>query len=746
MRLVLAAVTLLSLAVAVVAPTYGYPTLAAAAWVWLFVALVSGSAVLVVQRVYPWAGLADAVIRVGVMALAIVIGAGLVLGAAGSITRGAYVALLAVVFAASRVGRENPGPKAPRLQAFPSLPAIPTFAVAFTAALLIFIIGYGLSHSPLTAYDSLSYHLYFPGRWLQDHSLSIIPTPFSDEAQAYAPANGELYFLWLMLPLHGDLLARIGQVPFYLLIGVTLYALARRIGARAGHAVYAALFCFVSRPMVEQAVGADVDLICWAMFLSTLYLGLVATDRNERRDWVVWGIAAGLYFGTKYVALVYAPVIVLLPLLRGFKPRMAWGLAGIAAFALPWYLRNWIVAGSPLYPSSVAFAGVTLARGAFSRAAMLQSVFHTTDVRLFPVMAAHAFGTALILWWAPFSIIGGWRLATRRFAWPGWPLVLAPFLMSLLYWFGVPDNVDSRFLLPAAMLAQLPLAFVFVSNRRWNAVIHGLYAAGLLWALVGLETEIPAHVPWFMGGWLNLRGLVSLNYLIALIGLALASAVLLGASRRRQLHASLIAAVLFGAAILGRGALTWCLPDRCEYLRTTSIFLRPSFVDAWQWTEAHLSGVSVAYVGNNVPYPLMGSRLENRVRYVNIDRHTNWRFHDYARAAGQRQTPPEGRTLATSSGVLRPVLSSGGGVDAVRPRFERMSGDPQAWTNNLLAGGVDFVFISALSAYEIDNNWHNEGGFPIEDEWARADPQTFNVVYENPQVRIYAIGVRRHRS
>ncbi len=56
-------------------------------------------------------------------------------------------------------------------------------------AVVAIVVGYGLIHSPLTAYDSLSYHLFLPARWLQEHGLSIIATPFSDEAQAYAPGE-----------------------------------------------------------------------------------------------------------------------------------------------------------------------------------------------------------------------------------------------------------------------------------------------------------------------------------------------------------------------------------------------------------------------------------------------------------------------------------------------------------------------------------------------------------------------------
>ena len=183
----------------------------------------------------------------------------------------------------------------------------------------MFIVAVGLTHLP-GRYDSLNYHLYFPARWLQDHQLSIIPTPFGDEAPAYAPSNGELWFLWLMLPFHGDLVARIGQVPFYLLIGIAQYLLARRMGAKPVHAIQYSAFFLLARPIVEEAVGADVDLIFTAMFVTSLYLGITAVDTNRRSDWILWGVSLGLCWGTSDVALVYVPVFLLLALMRG--PRL----------------------------------------------------------------------------------------------------------------------------------------------------------------------------------------------------------------------------------------------------------------------------------------------------------------------------------------------------------------------------------------------------------------------------------------
>lgn len=84
-------------------------------------------------------------------------------------------------------------------------------------------------------------------------------------------------------------------------------------------------------------------------------------------------------------------------------------------------------------------------------------------------------------------------------------------------------------------------------------------------------------------------------------------------------------------------------------------------------------------------------------------------------------------------------LREGRREEASRPRYDRWEGYREAWIQNLRSAGAGYLFVSVLSAYEIDYVWHNEQGFPIEDEWARAGPRAFRLVYENGQVRIYAV-------
>ena len=713
----------------------GYRTPGVYVAFWALAALLVWTASLASSAFAPVSTI-DAWIRTGVLAFAVVVLCALALGAARALTLGAFfaaeVACLGAALTLLSPRAARPGEV--------DRPPLPVFVVAIVGAVLTLGVAYAVTHAPLTLYDSVSYHLFFSARWLQDHAISIIPTPFSDEAQAYAPGNGELSFLWLMLPFHGDLLARFGELPFALLAAATLYALARRLGAPPQHAAYPSAFFLLSRPVLEQTVGADVDVVCTAMFLASIYFGLIAVDRGQRRDWLLWGISLGLYAGTKYVALVYLPVFVLLAFARGARARILWAVPGLAAFALPWYLRNWVVAGSPIYPASLAIGGLTIARGAFTRSAMFNTVFHTNNLRLFPIIAARGFGPTLFLVWIPAAILGGAAML-RRGWWPNRLLVLVMLVMVPLYWFGFPVNTDPRFLMPAISLSLVPFAFTFRTPRAWNAGVHAAYGLGLLWIVVGLRAEIPATAPWYMGGWLAMNGLMTPAFgpLFAAVA-ALAGITWWAGSRRPRAAIPLLVCVCAASAgALAVGGARWC-DSGCDYLDITSPYIRPNLLQAWRWLDDHIANATIAYTGINLPYPLTGDRLTNRVVYANIDGHPRWRLHDYDRAyrAGLAVPIP---ALATSSGELMPVVQHDAiyRTDAIRPRYERMDGRRDSWIGNLHVLGVTHVFIAALSAYEIDSVWHNDRGFPIEDDWAGADPSTFQLVYENGQARVFAV-------
>jgi hypothetical protein len=381
---------------------------------------------------------------------------------------------------------------------------------------------------------------------------------------------------------------------------------------------------------------------------------------------------------------------------------------------------------------------------------MLNTVFHTSNPRLLAPILAHAFGPALFVMWLPFAIAGVVAMA-RRGWWPGGVLSVVPLVMLPLFWFGLPVNVDSRFLLPAIGPALLPMAFAFTRDRRWNRALAAVYVATMAWLLVGIRASLPApNLPWFMQGWLSLDGLLQPQFLawFIVVVLVISATWWLSRSRREWLLPATASVVAMTTAALATSAQRWCHDSPCVYIETTPPVFRAAYVNSWNWLAANVSGATIAYTGINLPYPLTGPRLTNRVVYVNIDGRAHWRLHDYDHAFRSGRFAPGEPRLAKSSGELLPVgARTGPRDDASRPRYERMQGIPEAWAYALESEGVRYLYVAALSAYEVDYVWHTDRGFPIEDIWAQSDRTRFHLVYENPQVHIYSVEpARRARA
>jgi hypothetical protein len=259
--------------------------------------------------------------------------------------------------------------------------------------------------------------------------------------------------------------------------------------------------------------------------------------------------------------------------------------------------------------------------------------------------------------------------------------------------------------------------------------------------IVGWAYDPAPNVPWFMGGWFALDGLVSPNSRLMFLLIAGVFGALWFLLRRwRWLVpvAALVAASTGTALALSED--TACQPGRCDRLHVTDPFIRAGLLRTWEWMDANIHDSTVAYTGVNLPYPLAGLRLTNRVVYVNIDGHLDWRFHDYDRAYRAGRFEPVPPPLAISSGELVPLpAKTGPRDDAIRPRYERLEGVPALWIHNLQRLGVNYVFIGRLSAYEIDYQAHGPEGFPIEDEWAQAEPATFTRVHDDEDARVYAV-------
>jgi len=200
--------------------------------------------------------------------------------------------------------------------------------------------------------DAISYHLLGPKVWLREG----VVRPVLDNCHTAFPVIAETVY--------GALIACGGlRAPgfsavftfgaFLLVVG----ALARRVGLDRNGSWWAAALVATMPALYEGSHTTFVDVI-YASFI--LAAARIAFDASRGREYLAAGFFCGFALGTKYTGLVGVPLMIVCMAAgwdlgteggwRSAMKKMAIICAGAAAIAAPFYVRNWILLGSPIYP------------------------------------------------------------------------------------------------------------------------------------------------------------------------------------------------------------------------------------------------------------------------------------------------------------------------------------------------------------------------------------------------------------
>jgi hypothetical protein len=232
----------------------------------------------------------------------------------------------------------------------------------FPAAILA--IAWGMSFfqslAPPACQDALVYHLAVPARYIEEGGFARVPGNF----YAQFPANMEMLFT-LGLLLDGGGLAQWHHWLLGVAAAASVGALARALSGRGTGLLAAAVFATIPTAMLIQG-WAYVDLA--VVFFATMSaVALVRWAEREEAPWlVVSALFAGLAAGTKYTGglqgLLVAGAVLALGVLRRTPSRAiiarAAGAAAIAGIvASPWWIKNVVETGNPLYPFCFSIFG-----------------------------------------------------------------------------------------------------------------------------------------------------------------------------------------------------------------------------------------------------------------------------------------------------------------------------------------------------------------------------------------------------
>lgn len=302
------------------------------------------------RRWFPTDGLLTCLLHAIVLSLTVVVFAITVLGALGLLYASAVVgAVLIVAGVGLRAlsGDEQPGLVRPSNER--------GWHLAWAALFALFVAHIGVSGLATfpTDVDSLTYHIPLIHHWLQAHSLYA-----PDSSHWSFPGNLEVVGLWIVCPFSGDFLLPLTTLPFAAVLALGSVELARGLGLRPliRHTVgLAAVANFI---VFRQLLDTENDVPVAAFFVACMAYGFRFLRHQRRGDLILAAASCGLLGGVKYYALGYAGIawgVITLAAAIQVRPSAgirtgAYGVVATAALAGYWYVRNWIVTGSPLYP------------------------------------------------------------------------------------------------------------------------------------------------------------------------------------------------------------------------------------------------------------------------------------------------------------------------------------------------------------------------------------------------------------
>ena len=489
--------------------------------------------------------------------------------------------------------------------------------------------------------DALNFHLSIPALWMQLGTIWQADQFTPELAHANYPQNGDLLYLHAMLPFEHLAFVRLTFVPYVLLTGVAVYAIARELGAPRPASVLAGV-ALAGLPTVAQPAldNIQTDSLMLSMFGTGILFGLRHARTRATSDLVIAGLALGISFGTKWygVSSVVVAVAVWLGarLIARHRVRLVGSDGAIAAGLVAlgggfWLLRNLVASGNPAFPVRIAPFGVTLfdappdrvrEEGGFAIADYLgqpdilrEFVFPAFE-RTFGFTAAFL-GAALVLAVAlAVAALRGRRRRHRRTARLVLVLSALAALLAAAYVVtpysalgpeGLPVQVDAntRYLVPALLVAA-PLA-AWAIGRLGR--ILGLAAQALLLVVVLDAVTRPFEVA---------TAFTVRTAVLAAIGIA-AVAALAWVVRRALTGGWLLRAGAAAACALALGALVVAgdrQVDRFDYAAWRADPVLASLLED-RGGDA-LVGLANTW-SNDGPAPVLaafGPRLGNEVTFV----------------------------------------------------------------------------------------------------------------------------------
>lgn len=576
------------------------------------------------------------------------------------------------------------------------------------------IVGFGLVKifinliNPPFGWDSLNYHFTFPVEWLKNKSFLTPPTICDDPTPTYYPINGGIFYFWLIAPFKDVFIADLGQLPFLIICFFAIISLSRKLGISKEFSFYAASL-FVIMPNVFKNIEIGyTDIFVVALFLTALNFLYNLHESFTPENITLLGISLGLLLGTKTAGLPYVSLLILFSLYLLYYKRRETSFIKLCLYALVLisliicfgsfgYIRNFIITGNPLYPFPLKFFGRIIFAGPMPKATY-NAHWSSQDFNIVKLLFREGFGPQLVLLIVPAMFLApilAVKKGLKKYNLIEKFIFVLPIVIYLIFRYSVPQ-LWVRFLYPFMAVGMITAVYVVYRLNIPRRIIKFLVVISILASIA----ELSGHTELIVS-------LVLTVFCFFVIPILLRWFI----GRRRLLILSVCAFSGFIIFVLTALRVNYLDNEFKRYISNT--VYGKEITQGWDWVNENTKADNIAYSGRPLVFPLYGSKLKNNVYYVSVNSiEPAWlhRFKD-ARLIWDRDYHNLHNNLAEDINY-------------------RGKANILVWKKNLSLRNINYLVVYPLHQTDI---------FPIEDTWAKNNPNNFKLVFSNSQIHVYKV-------
>ncbi len=214
---------------------------------------------------------------------------------------------------------------------------------------------------PPTFYDSLVYHLALPQRYIFQHFIDFP----SWNHFAFFPLGQEMIYSLILLLTEDPVVTKLFNFLTGGLLLITLWKISECIEDNTT-AKLASVSLMASCPCFVLLLTIPKNDLAVSLFQCLGVLGLLRFWNTESKKWIyLSGFFIGIGLGYKYTTLLFFVAFLLaVCVVKAFSSSEVISYRNLAILVIvalivgsPWYIKNLIVTGNPVYPAFSSFIG-----------------------------------------------------------------------------------------------------------------------------------------------------------------------------------------------------------------------------------------------------------------------------------------------------------------------------------------------------------------------------------------------------